>query len=73
MRYFYVLHLMDAKKDTSSEIKEYINIHGFACMDDIQIRQLSIKLGLSFKETLRDVFTYFLQIEHHVISLGCKT
>lgn len=74
MRYFYVLDLADIKtpKDIISDVKDFVNIQGFNCMDNIQIRKLADNIQLSFVQTLRDIFIYLLEVEHAVTLRVCN-
>jgi hypothetical protein len=78
--YYYILDLANAKTYTklypeieavSTAVQEHVLSKKFSCMNDTYIHELAIDLELSFKETLRDVFVYFLHIEHQVTRSIC--
>jgi hypothetical protein len=80
--YYYVLDLADVKspdpmkKDfppevVSDKVKKYVTEKKFACMNDKYIQRLATKEHMSFKQTLKDVFAYFLKIERYVTRSVC--
>lgn len=83
--FYYILDLANAKKVSfdgkdidpeaeyvSEEILQYVEEEKFNCLDNKKLLQLSIDLGISFKEVLRDVFVTLVEVEHSVASSICE-